>query len=274
MDRAGRKIGRDLSCVRCGYNLRGLSNSDHCPECNAPANASVLRQGFLRYSTHAPPLAESDATWVRSVVGGMGWLAMTIGIEFATPLVTSLNMDATLGWLVSMMLSMACWTCFGIGIWRITRPEPGAASENAWLVRATSMAYLVANITCLCLPGISRTLAGLALAGVYPTAVFLHIHLASLSRRLPAMWLGVMGRAAGFVAGLLGCTAALTGIGHAGPLTFGPVPQVGRLFLPGGFQAAAAHPAGAVAAVFGVAMGSMPLYFLALWYFRSRRHAD
>ena len=32
----------DLPCVRCGYNLRGLSIREHCPECDAPVRATIL----------------------------------------------------------------------------------------------------------------------------------------------------------------------------------------------------------------------------------------
>ncbi len=36
-----RQIDHDLSCTRCGYNLRGLSPSSRCPECGSAIPASV-----------------------------------------------------------------------------------------------------------------------------------------------------------------------------------------------------------------------------------------
>ena len=32
----------DLPCLRCGYNLRGLSIRESCPECDAPVRATIL----------------------------------------------------------------------------------------------------------------------------------------------------------------------------------------------------------------------------------------
>lgn len=37
---------RDLPCVRCGYNLRGLARSANCTECGTPIRDSALALGF------------------------------------------------------------------------------------------------------------------------------------------------------------------------------------------------------------------------------------
>jgi uncharacterized repeat protein (TIGR04138 family) len=34
-------IDTDLPCIACGYNLRGLTTSDNCPECGRPAIETV-----------------------------------------------------------------------------------------------------------------------------------------------------------------------------------------------------------------------------------------
>lgn len=36
------ELGGDLRCIRCGYNLRGLSIMGTCPECNTPIRATLL----------------------------------------------------------------------------------------------------------------------------------------------------------------------------------------------------------------------------------------
>lgn len=36
------ELGGDLRCIRCGYNLRGLSIMGVCPECNTPIRATLL----------------------------------------------------------------------------------------------------------------------------------------------------------------------------------------------------------------------------------------
>ncbi len=61
-------IKYDLSCPRCGYNLRGLSPTGMCPEC-AQAIRFALREKLLRYA---------DPNWIRAirlgVVCEMSWL--------------------------------------------------------------------------------------------------------------------------------------------------------------------------------------------------------
>src|SRR5437773_4957771 len=44
-------IQRDLKCVKCGYNLRGLSENGKCPECEASITATIQH---LRTQMHKP----------------------------------------------------------------------------------------------------------------------------------------------------------------------------------------------------------------------------
>jgi hypothetical protein len=49
---AGDLASRDVPCLRCGYNLRGLAPDGACPECGTPV-ARSLRGNLLRYSDPA-----------------------------------------------------------------------------------------------------------------------------------------------------------------------------------------------------------------------------
>lgn len=50
----GRQIEPDLSCDRCGYNLRGLRYGGRCPECGLP----IQLPDWSRDSLSAAPIAD------------------------------------------------------------------------------------------------------------------------------------------------------------------------------------------------------------------------
>ncbi len=63
LDSTGR-IGRDLSCLQCGYNLRTLQPEGICPECGLPIFQSI-RGDRLKYS---------DPEWVAKLARGARWI--------------------------------------------------------------------------------------------------------------------------------------------------------------------------------------------------------
>lgn len=71
-----RQLTGDLLCVGCGYNLRGLSVREMCPECGMPVRATIL--GVVDPRAHE--LAPLDApAWVaRGMVAWAlgGWIAV------------------------------------------------------------------------------------------------------------------------------------------------------------------------------------------------------
>jgi uncharacterized membrane protein HdeD (DUF308 family) len=270
MHDAGRKIGRDLPCVRCGYNLRGLTSADHCPECNALVNASEMRQGFLRFVTHAAPLAESDPRWVRSIVGGMGYLSAAIGIQFVTPLVMELKFDPMTGVTVRTMLAAAGWIALVAGVFKVTTLEPPAPDRDVWTLRAAAVVCAVMAAALLFPTGPAVKLFTLIYCGAtFVTTMLLHVHLGSIARRLPSKPLHVVASVGGFVLAFPGCVTAVAAPGVlAGPPTFGPIAVVARFALPGGLDATLARPGESVLKLCLVAIGCTPIWFLALWYAR------
>ena len=63
LDADGR-IGTDLPCVGCRYNLRGLSPSGRCPECGR----------LVAYATRALELGRRDPAFLRRIAAGVRWL--------------------------------------------------------------------------------------------------------------------------------------------------------------------------------------------------------
>lgn len=53
-----------LACIECGYDVRGLSEPGHCPECGTDLARSSA--GLL--------LRNADAAWLRGVVRGVAWM--------------------------------------------------------------------------------------------------------------------------------------------------------------------------------------------------------
>jgi hypothetical protein len=61
--------GFNLTCVRCGYDLRGLGLEHVCPECGSPVAASTTREN-LHYAA---------AWWLRSLRTGLTLLLVSLG---------------------------------------------------------------------------------------------------------------------------------------------------------------------------------------------------
>lgn len=67
LDEQGR-IGIDLPCCQCDYNLRGLTADGECPECGT--RVAYVTGGY--YLQHAAP------EWVRRMARGALWLIITV----------------------------------------------------------------------------------------------------------------------------------------------------------------------------------------------------
>lgn len=71
-----RQLVGDLRCIRCGYNLRGLSIREMCPECGLPVRATLL--GVVDPRAHElVPLAHPRVSAWGLVAWGVGaWAAV------------------------------------------------------------------------------------------------------------------------------------------------------------------------------------------------------
>lgn len=139
---------RDVACVGCGYNLRGLSTAGQCPECALPV-ANSLRGRLLR---HANP------RYVRRLATGAALLAcswliiVAIGIapRILLPLLLRAGRPATMSATFSTMsmvltiLAALARLLAVAGAWLLTSPEPGQAGGLRSFIRVTALVGLPA----------------------------------------------------------------------------------------------------------------------------------
>lgn len=118
---------RDLPCVACGYDLRGLSQSGRCPECGAAIERS-LRGNLLKYA---------DLAWLTKVRRGVRLLRayFLLSILVGIPAALSAEYCRSSGWpavahLITAVFSVAL---LGLGlraIQGITVQEPRFARRE------------------------------------------------------------------------------------------------------------------------------------------------
>ena len=119
--------GRSLRCRACGYDLRGTSPSDNCPECGTPVARTLAGDG----------LGAADPDWVKRIALGL-WL--DVGGTALSFLLSFPNIAAILygpaegvggtnvrAWIVYLAAAGLTWA----GTWYVTAPEPGVWSGPA-----------------------------------------------------------------------------------------------------------------------------------------------
>lgn len=138
-------LDRDVACVNCGYNLRGLAPGGDCPECG-----SAVRQ-----SLREDRLADAPLAWLRRVRWGAYVLvaalvllpvvnlvpAAVLAWGAWAPSMTLVQLGVVLAWGVNLL-------AVGVGVmglWLLTAPEPGRAEPATdWRPRAAGRVALLA----------------------------------------------------------------------------------------------------------------------------------
>jgi hypothetical protein len=134
----------DLGCVRCGYNLRGLSPDGACPECGAPIDQS-LRGDLLEFSS-----PEYLASLHRGVVVVLAAIIAQILLGFAIFGVTVAGAGASVTALFSLAATAAA-IALVVGWWWFSAPDPGMLGSDKGdrprqIVRITLIASVVATL--------------------------------------------------------------------------------------------------------------------------------
>lgn len=111
-------------CIRCGYDLAGLSRDHTCPECGTPIERS-----------YAPDLLENRSleflsslySGVRLVFFGLIGMICLTGLALAGGILVSVASPGTSAayGLVVQVLSLGLALVVLLGWWRVTTPDPG-----------------------------------------------------------------------------------------------------------------------------------------------------
>jgi hypothetical protein len=189
----GGRIGQDVHCIHCGYNLRSLLPQQACPECNQPVSES-LRGNLLQFS---------DPTWLTRLVGGMNWMIVGTVLWLLWnsgmgPLswlgYGSTGVLRTMIWSLPVVIGFTSRAVSLVGAWTVTWAEPRALGVPlAPDLRTLARILLTAGFLLTCalwrLPstfGVASELIHLAPRILMLLGwICLYVHLTGLARRVP-----------------------------------------------------------------------------------------
>lgn len=122
-----------IACHGCGYNLRGLRESQgRCPECGAPVWISCIDDS-LQY---ADPkwlalLARGAKGAVLSLMGGFMCFGAVVGLFVILEKHWNVSSRVSLSVLIAITAAWAIW--FLVSLWLFSTPEPGRAATEGIL---------------------------------------------------------------------------------------------------------------------------------------------
>ncbi len=140
-----RSLAGDLPCLRCGYNLRGLSVVTVCPECATPVRATILAAVDPYASVLRPiPLRRLMAigliVWSLGACGaaGLTWAIRARDTLEALGQGGALRLDTQ--WMITLALSLIAAS--GLGALVLIRPHAGIPRRQMLAAAAGCAAYI------------------------------------------------------------------------------------------------------------------------------------
>lgn len=136
------ELGGDLPCVRCRYNLKGLSIRGTCPECGTPMRATLLAVVDPRAS-ELQPIRHPRLVAAGVVVWSMAALAATMS-EWGVRLL--MLIDSSHSWFgpgsLVRLLSPGLALVSGVGAAMLIRPHPGVPRSGQVMAGIGAGLYL------------------------------------------------------------------------------------------------------------------------------------
>lgn len=120
-------IDENITCITCGYMIRGIDPQGDCPECGTPVNRSL----------HGDLLRFRDPRWLQLLARGMMclllWFALSIVLMvggFMVAMIMTINdpmRDPSTLWLLILVLPLN--VLGALGTWWLTEPDPSRDFE-------------------------------------------------------------------------------------------------------------------------------------------------
>ncbi len=116
----GGAIDQDLSCKRCGYNLRGLREENLCPECGTPVGRSTTAD-LLRFA---------DPNWMGRVAAGVNLLVWALLLGILLGCLSGISGLFIGSVLPQLFVTLGMLFVNLLGVWWITTPDPSGIGEE------------------------------------------------------------------------------------------------------------------------------------------------
>lgn len=113
-------LDRDVACVRCSYNLRGLPTNRNCPECGEPIANSI--KGFMLQDASAEYRAKLKLG-LSLVLNGI----LVLILFFLVSVLASFLLGGRFSWVQTVIngVGFVIGCVMLLGYWRYTEPDPG-----------------------------------------------------------------------------------------------------------------------------------------------------
>jgi hypothetical protein len=171
-----------VTCVRCGYDLRGLAGDGRCPECGLAVSRSTEAAG--RELRHAPPHWLASLSWGARLVLAAPVLAFVYG-TFLADYVPPVSLE------IVFVAPAALSLVFAAGAWLLTRPQRRFTSSPPaarWALRGVSFVPFVQTVVSYAFAagwiGGPRELRDGVLLGFVPLPALMFYHLRGLALRV------------------------------------------------------------------------------------------
>lgn len=146
-------VDSDRSCVKCGYNLRGLAYTAKCPECGTDVQMSL--RGIL--------LQFADREYLDKVLTGHSWVLNAILVSIVLMVVNifvavALKIPGTEVAVSGLSIFISIWSF--LGYLKLTEPDPmftGTERPDSarQVVRIAAMVSIAANTLAVIVGGIA-----------------------------------------------------------------------------------------------------------------------
>lgn len=116
VDDTTRSLGLGISypCAGCGYDLRGLPESNRCPECDAPVSLA-LRGERLEFASRG---------WVRRLLLGVRLKLATVGVAIVGAMILVAIDSRNASYAITVGCAVVGPILWMLGTFAITSPEP------------------------------------------------------------------------------------------------------------------------------------------------------